>query len=119
MIRTADGRQITDLTITYAVAAYSGGLILSNQFTSTGPTYAGPAFRKADWALLQKAEKAKAAYGVAIRQYTRWYKASRFALVNNTASAKRIDQMIGWMDAANARANTAEAKLAALGIEQF
>lgn len=125
MITTIDGRQIKNLIgKTYIEAFRSQKYVATNiveysRANGAEITYPGPTFTIADFAKLSKAQKAAKQVIEADAKATGYYKESRYAIVNKTASEKAIERMIERMNKAEAKRQAAATVLAGLQIQQF
>lgn len=117
-ITTIGGWQITDLTVQFVEVEDNGTHIWTDIITHAGRT-AGPCFRKAEWRKLQRVQKARQQYAYQMARQTRWYKASKYALVNRTETEAKIRQMTRWMNEAQQRMLKAEETLRSYGIEKY
>ena len=117
-ITTTDGRQVDLMAGTYKEDGGFGNIVYTIIVKNDGTVFCGPTVTRSTWTQIHKAQTLVEKFLKADSAATGYYKESRYAIVNKTASDAQIDRWIAKMSKAEQHRDAAEAALMEMGAWQ-
>jgi hypothetical protein len=113
---TTDGRAIDLTEGTYQEDGGFGKIVYTVIVRRDGNMICGPTVTRSTWVQIKKAQALIKKFIQSDSSATGYYKKSRYAIVNRTASDAQIDRWITQMSKAEQRRDAAEAALMEMGV---